>query len=252
MAGVYGNNVLQLAGAASAKTGLSPVVEIAQWYAEEGSAALHTSTWGLFYNNPAGIRPGNPAADALSNGRTPAGFDSFPTPVAGAQAYADVMMQSNFASVRNAAATGRFSEGGKTYTGNAAELVALGASPWDAAHYEGTTGRVGGQLFNAYQSVTGSPLGVQAPSAASLYAPVSTKTVKGFFMALDQSMAMPSTQGLSVWNLPSFIFNGLQPLGIRFAFFLLGLIVILFGVLAFIGNNAGNVAKVANSIMPME
>lgn len=241
---VYGNGVAQLAGLASAQTQISPVVEIAQWYTEEGTAALHTSTWSSFGNNPAGIRPGNAAADALSTGTSSGGFDIFPTPQAGAQAYADVLSQQNFATVRKAAQTGQFTMGGHTYTGDAAQMVALGASPWDAAHYTGNTGRVGGQLFGSYSAITGKGLNTQAPSAAARYNPLTTKTVSGFLKSIDSSMQLQSSQGLSVWSFPGYFFGNIRPMGVRLIFFILGLLMILFAALAFVGQNQSSVAKV--------
>lgn len=130
--------VAQLAQGASNLCGLDRNVILAQWDAEEG---IGSSNWPG--NNPAGITPGNSAVDRLGNGGlTSGGFVVFPTPAAGAEAYATLYnTDSNYAGVRAAIKTGS----------PLAELNAIIQSPWDSGHYGGD----GHKLYNAYSSVTG-------------------------------------------------------------------------------------------------
>lgn len=129
--------VQQLAQMVSNSTGLNVDVVLAQWQVEEGIGNAYA--WPG--NNPAGISPGNSAVDALSNGLTSGGFLAFPTPAAGAQAYATLYnTDSNYAGVRTAIATGSPS----------AELNAIIQSPWDGGHYQD-----GVTLYAAYSLVTG-------------------------------------------------------------------------------------------------
>ncbi len=129
--------VQQLAQQASGLCGLDPNVILAQWQCEQGVGS--TSTW--FYNNPAGLTPGTPQADALSNGQQ-GGFLTFPTPAAGAQAYAYFYLYGGaYAGVRTAIATGNV----------VTEMQAIAASGWDATgHYAD-----GASLFAVYTALTG-------------------------------------------------------------------------------------------------
>ncbi len=151
--------VQQLAQMAAQSTRLNVDVVLAHWQAEEG---VGSANWPS--NNPAGITYGNPAADALSTGVNAAGFLVFPTPAAGAQAYAAMInTDSNYAGVRTAI------QSGSVY----GELTAIIQSPWDgASHYGG-----GSQLYNAYTAITGQSLaGMVDPygPAGTPYAPAST------------------------------------------------------------------------------
>lgn len=129
--------VLQLAQMAANSTGLQVDVVLAQWQAEEGLGNAYA--WPGY--NPAGLTAGNPAVDALSNGTTSGGFLAFPTPAAGAQAYATLInTDPNYAGIRAAVQTGSAS----------AELNAIIQSPWDAGHYQD-----GVALYAAYSAVTG-------------------------------------------------------------------------------------------------
>lgn len=134
--------VAQLAQSVTSAIGLDRNVVLAQWNAEEG---IGSANWPS--NNPAGIRPGNRSVDAMSTGVNGAGFDIFPTPAAGAQAYATLYKtDSNYVNVRNAIKTGS----------PLAELNAIIQSPWDAGHYGGD----GHKLYDSYSSVTGSKYSV--------------------------------------------------------------------------------------------
>lgn len=132
--------VAQLAEQESQATGLLQDVILAHWNQEEG---VESPNWPN--NNPAGITPGNPQVDALSTG-TNNGFDVFPTPAAGAQAYGILInTDSNYAGIRAVANTG------SAY----AQLNAIAQSPWDAGHYGGN----GYKLFASYTAVTGVSVG---------------------------------------------------------------------------------------------
>lgn len=145
MASIYVDPfVRQLAQQASSMCGLDVNVILAQWQCEEGVGSQNGWVGGT--NNPAGIRPGNPAVDALANGVNAANFDTFPTPAAGATAYAMLYnTDSGYAGVRQAIATGNPQE----------EMTAIAASGWDGkGHYNN-----GQSLFAAYAGITGQPLG---------------------------------------------------------------------------------------------
>lgn len=139
--------VKSLAQGVAANTGLDVNVILAQWYAEQGkNGTLSVQNWPG--NNPAGIRPGNPYVDALRVGVSPQGFDIFPTPVAGAQAYSLLINRDpNYSIVRSAIAT----------KNPKAQLDALISSPWDSGHYTAQTR--GDKLYGAYQAVTGAVVG---------------------------------------------------------------------------------------------
>lgn len=134
--------VAQLAQQASNLCGLDINVILAQWQAEEG---IGSANWPSY--NPAGIRPGNSAVDRLSTGVNAAGFDIFPNPAAGAQAYATLYTTDvNYAGVRAAIKTGS----------PLAELNAIIQSPWNAQHYGGD----GSTLYSAYSDITGTKYSV--------------------------------------------------------------------------------------------
>ncbi|MHB1865553.1 MAG: hypothetical protein ACYCPS_05365 [Candidatus Saccharimonadales bacterium] len=127
--------VLQLAQMASVICGLDTNVILAQWQAEQGVASV--SDWPG--NNPAGMTAGTSQADALANG-TSGGFLTFPTPAAGATAYADFYKYgSAYVDVRTAIPQGPV-----------AQLLAIIASPWDGGHYHAGT-----SLIGAYNGITG-------------------------------------------------------------------------------------------------
>ncbi|WP_281759500.1 hypothetical protein, partial [Alicyclobacillus hesperidum] len=130
--------VEQLAQMASQICGLDPNVILAQWMCEEG---ISSANWPS--NNPAGITPGNSAVDQYSTGVNASGFLIFPTPAAGAEAYAMLYKTDpNYANVRAAIQTGS----------PAAEIQAIVNSPWDAGHYQ----EYGyNHLLNAYNEITG-------------------------------------------------------------------------------------------------
>lgn len=130
--------VEQLAQGVSQATGLNKDVVLAQWLAEEGVSSV--ADWPD--NNPAGITHGNSAVDRLSTGVNVNGFDIFPTPAAGAKAYATLYnTDSSYTAVRAAAKTGN----------PMAQLRAIWESPWDAGHYGGD----GHKLYATYESITG-------------------------------------------------------------------------------------------------
>ncbi len=131
--------VLQLAQAASSACGLDTNVILAQWQAEEG---VSSANWPS--NNPAGITSGNKAVDALSIGVNAAGFLIFPTPAAGAQAYATLYNTDiNYAAVRASVKTGNPQN----------ELNAIIQSGWDAGHYQN-----GVLLYSTYNAITNQSL----------------------------------------------------------------------------------------------
>ena len=256
------NDVKNLASQASQLTGLSPIVILSQWYAEEGSNALNTSAWGNFYNNPAGIRPGNSAADQLAmvspSGNlalSPGGFLEFPSPQAGTQAYADVMNQSNFASVRNAASSGQFDyvANGQNidYSGTAAQIMAIAASPWDAGHYEGNSGVVGSSLVSAYDAVSQSTLPIQLPNPVtkSTYKPLLGSNLRKTFSNWDSSFQFSNFSISSMWNGSFFTQNG-AALFLRTVFALLGILLIAFAVFQFLSTQKQNIAQIASGIAP--
>lgn len=249
-AAAYGTHALQLAELASSIDGLSPIVELTQWYAEEGAPALHQSQWGSFWNNPAGIKPGNPQADALSNGTTPKGFLSFATPQAGATAYADVMMQSNMRGVRQAASSGQFKAGGHTYVGDAAQLVALGESPWDGGHYVGNTGKVAGTLFSDYPLVSGVALQSTPPSSASIYGPLSGTNLSSMFRAWDTALS-PVGQPPNIFGIPGYLVANAGPMMWRLVFLLMAFLLIAFAIFSMLGSKAKSIATIAEGIAPV-
>lgn len=131
-----------LAAGVARVTGLDKNVILAHWYAEQGKGGrLSVEDWPG--NNPAGIRPGNPNVDALAVGVSPEGFDIFPTPVAGAQAYSLLLTKDpNYSGVRAAAGKDPITQ-----------LRAIISSPWDSGHYTNQT--TGDKLLAAYEAVTG-------------------------------------------------------------------------------------------------
>lgn len=141
--------VAQLAKMASGICGLDPNVILAQWQIEEG---VGSPNWPV--NNPAGLRPvvymtltNGDAAEKFATGVNSSNFLVFPTPMAGAQAYAvRINTDSNYAGVRAAIKTGS----------PLAELSAIVQSPWDARHYGGD----GHTLFNSYAAITGAKVTV--------------------------------------------------------------------------------------------
>lgn len=145
----------ELANMVSGSTGLDQNVILAHWNAEEGVGSVNWPS-----NNPAGIRPGNSAVDQLSVGVNDAGFDIFPTPAAGAQAYATLInTDSNYPGIRAAAKTGNPID----------QLNAIVQSPWDTGHYGGD----GSRLFNSYTAVTGQDVSYAADpyGSGNTYAP---------------------------------------------------------------------------------
>ncbi|SFU71247.1 phage protein [Alicyclobacillus macrosporangiidus] len=143
--------VAELAQMVSQATGLDQNVVLAHWNAEEG---VGSANWPN--NNPAGIRPGNSAVDKLAVGVNSYGFDIFPSPAAGAQAYATLINTDvNYAGVRTAAKTGN----------PIAQLQAIVQSPWDEGHYGGD----GHLLYQSYTAITGKNVTITADSYGSNY-----------------------------------------------------------------------------------
>lgn len=133
-----------LAAGAARVTGLEKDTILAHWAAETSVDSFRN--W--LGNNPAGIRPGNPNVDKLALGTTAAGFNIFPSPVVGMQAYTVLLTKDpNYPNVRQAAKSSDPRE----------ELTAIVDSPWDAGHYTGS--KKGDKLFAAYESVTGAKVG---------------------------------------------------------------------------------------------
>lgn len=134
-------------------TGFDPAFIESHWYAEEGSAGVLSSTqnWSRFYNNPAGIRKGNPHVDALASGVSPNGFLIFTSPAQGAKAYSTLLeTDPSYARLR---------KGLKTMGNNDYVTVALLAdSGWDGADYTGSDNVKGSKLYSAYYDVTGNHL----------------------------------------------------------------------------------------------
>lgn len=131
------SNTKQLALVASKISGLNQNVVLAQWTAEEGQGT--TKGPGFWpSNNPAGIRPGDPYVDShFAIGTNAAGFDIFPDPLIGAEAYGYMYAKDpNYANVRTAIKTGNPQK----------ELAAIANSPW------GTNPQT---LYQAYNEVTG-------------------------------------------------------------------------------------------------
>lgn len=102
------NDVVSLAQAASAKTGVRPSVIIAQWCNETGFGT--SEAWNVG-NNFAGVSPGGVIA-------------SYPNKLAGLQAYIDTMNNGYYNAVKDAGKQGAI-----------AQAEALGRSPWAASHY---------------------------------------------------------------------------------------------------------------------
>lgn len=137
-----------LAEGVARTTGLDKMVVLAHWESEQGVSSLND--W--FNFNPAGIRPGNPDADAIAIG-VKQGFNAFPHAVAGAQAYTALITgDRNYPMVREAIKTKDPKK----------QLDALIASPWDSGHY---TNKVqGDKLYAAYERVTGAKIGTNPGS----------------------------------------------------------------------------------------
>jgi hypothetical protein len=120
----------QLAAREAQRTGLDPNVELAQWTLENGSGIPASNNFGniTYYGgvDQVGYFKGN-------NGQK---FARYATPLAGADAYGNLINQS----YGNVAKAG----------GPAAQISALQASPWDAGHYTGLPA-----TYNAVVSKTG-------------------------------------------------------------------------------------------------
>jgi len=145
--------VMQLAQMASQICGLDVNVILAQWQCEEG---ISSANWPS--NNPAGITPGNPNVDKLATGVNAAGFLIFPTPAAGAQAYALLIKTDpNYAGIRAAIQTGN----------PIAEIQAIVASPWDSGHYMESGYN---HLLTAYNEITGQHIQLVNNTNTSSYA----------------------------------------------------------------------------------
>lgn len=250
---VYGSNAWSMAQEASGLTQLSPYVILSQWYAENGTNALHQMTWSNFGYNPGNIRPGNSEADALAlhnrlgNVQTsPGGFDVFPTAQAGMQAYANVMNQANMNNVRQAATNHQFSYEGTTYTGDNAQLVALAASPWDSGHYAGNSGQMGTNLVSAYSTITGKPDQVALPAAPVKYPPLLNKKLPSSLANLDQRFSLTG----SVWGMLTGNLSSGFGILLRGIFLILGILFIAFAVLNYV-NQKVPIAKVASTIAPL-
>lgn len=135
------------------QTGLDPHVILAQMDAENNQNLLGTQYW--VHNNPMNIRPGNAAADAYSSGRSPSGFDIFPNPAAGMDAYSELILTDPaYAGVRQAAATGNAQN----------ELTAIVNSSYDGSGHYSAGGVKGASLYDAYQTVTGKTIATVTPA----------------------------------------------------------------------------------------
>ncbi|MCF8567013.1 hypothetical protein LLE49_20030 [Alicyclobacillus tolerans] len=215
--------VYQLAQMVSQATGLHTQVVLAQWDAEQGGTGMLRGQWNNFYNNPAGMTYGVPQVDALSNG-TQNGFLTFPSRQAGAQAYADFYLYApSMANVR------------KAFNGSAqSQLNAIAASPWAGSHYS-ANGVPGQALFNDYNSLTGAKL---VPNTASYLASqmdtaptqVPGTTFSDFLTNLNSDMTIDS--GFSILH----PVQGGKALALRGGIMLLGIILIIFGLLAIVNH----------------
>ena len=159
--------VAQLASMDAKSTHLQTSVIEAQWQAEQGSQGVLTNIndWQNFYNNPAGMKYGVGApSDQYAIGETKRGFLVFPTPQAGAKAYAaEINNDVNYAGVRKS--TTVHSVNPQAIAVN--ELAAIASSPWDAQHYAGDGGIQGYELASTYSQVTGRPFGPIEASVAT-------------------------------------------------------------------------------------
>jgi hypothetical protein len=104
-----------------------------------------------------GVNTGQPADNFLFESCVPgvgsgcaslAGRDwaTFAAPADAAEAVWITLQGASYAGVVSAIATG---------AGDAAVLMAIASSPWDAGHYAGASGVVGENLFRAYDDVVG-------------------------------------------------------------------------------------------------
>ena len=150
--------------------GLAPNVILAQWTAEEPEGTTKGPTFWPS-NNPAGIRPGNPYVDKnFAIGTNASGFDIFPDPLVGAEAYGYLYANDpNYTGVRAAIKTGDPQK----------ELQAVANSPW------GTNPKT---LYAAYDEVTGAKLNY---TTSDVLSPGSAKT------ALTKSVGKKATSGLN-------------------------------------------------------
>lgn len=252
----FDQSVINLAVGESRVTGLSTATILDQWYTEEGTNALHYATWSKFGNNPAGMRPGDSSVDAMSNGLTSGGFDAFPSPEIGAQAYGLFMEQNNYRDVRTAARTGQFTANGQTYNGDMAQIMALAASPWDGGHYSEANGQLGSSLIQNYDSITGAQIsasGTGTPSSGSggNTTPLVGKNVVQTLQNWDNLLTLKNLSIKSIWD--GSAMADAKALALRAVFLILGILLIAFAIRIFVGSNLTSMAgSIADNIAPME
>lgn len=117
--------VLPYARRASAATGWPVSLILAQWGIEQG---WHLPSYTGYNFGNSGPMPGEPTVPGLHVQGSPTAFSYAPTPEDGLRIYVNVAHLAYYAAVAPAAVRG----------GVDAAARALGASPWDAAHYTAT------------------------------------------------------------------------------------------------------------------
>lgn len=186
-------NVADYAIISGNQTGLDPHVILAQMDAENNQNLLGTQYW--VNNNPMNIRPGNPNVDAYASGRSPNGFDIFPNPAAGMDAYSVLMLDDpNYAGVRQAIQSGSPTK----------ELQAIVSSPFDSTHYT-ANGVKGESLYDAYKAVTGKT--VAAPTATDNQTLNQTASQVNPWNSSDPLSGVSSLFG-KVWNINTLFIVG--------------------------------------------
>lgn len=186
-------NVADYAIISGNQTGLDPHVILAQMDAENNQNLLGTQYW--VNNNPMNIRPGNPNVDAYASGRSPNGFDIFPNPAAGMDAYSVLMLDDpNYAGVRQAIQSGSPTK----------ELQAIVSSPFDSTHYT-ANGVKGESLYDAYKAVTGKT--VAAPTVTDNQTLNQTASQVNPWNSSDPLSGVSSLFG-KVWNINTLFIVG--------------------------------------------
>ena len=256
-AAAYGTQAQSLAIAAAKQTGLSPMVILAQWYAENGGRALHASLWNgdTAPNNPGNVSAlvGSLANELSLNPGQNTGFLSFATPQAGEQAYADTLTYPG-------AYPGILATAGKNPN---IQMAAIAASNWDTtgstAHYTNPGGSIGSELTSAYSVVTGTyansiaanaGINSQTLSKSGLqYGPLIGKTLAKTLADWDTALRI---NPINVGNtLSGAILNDPRAIAFRGIFLLMGILLLAFAVLSFVSPKAKDIASIASDIAPI-
>ncbi len=256
----YGAGAGNLATLASNATGLSPLVILSQWYAENGSQALHATDWGYFNypNNPGNVSAevGSTANKLSVNPQQTNGILTFATQSLGEQAYVANLTSGAYANVLATA--------GQNYQ---TELNAIASSPWDGGsptdptgHYGKTASNPSGFLSSDYSLVSGdynnsfsggTQVAVNTATTISqaTYKPLVSTALSKTLSNWDSAMTIAP---LSIGSTFSGAFlNDPRAIILRALFYIIGVILIIFAILSFVDKHSDDVASIASSIAPL-